>query len=46
MKNLIQNFRFRKIALAMSDAFIVAVSSFMTNFLSTFQEKNLLYLLF
>lgn len=41
MKNLIQNFRFRKIALAMSDAFIVAVSSFMTNFFINISRKEL-----
>lgn len=32
MKNLIQSFKFRKIALAMADAFTIAVSSFITNF--------------
>ena len=39
MKNLIQSFKFRKIALAMADAFIIAVSSFITDFFIEIPRK-------
>lgn len=39
MKNLIRNFKFRKAALAVADAFIVAVSSLMTNFVMAYSRR-------
>ena len=38
MKDVIQNFKFRKVMLAIADVFIISIASLMTNFV--FKEKQ------
>lgn len=42
MKDLIQNFKFRKVMLAISDVFIISIASLMTNFVFNYSRELVL----